>query len=169
MPYEFITTLLDFKEFQVSDLQVGDRNGSRVVIVTIEATEGTHRCGECGKTGLPGYDSSLQDVRPLMWWQSLTIVRFKRFRVSCPNCKGVRTEALGFVDIRGPRVTKPLLGLIYELCKVMTHKSGRGSSSPCLFNFQLRTEMPMHSHSPMKFWSRFWSRFHIKNGTKLHA
>ena len=29
------------------------------------------------------------------------------------------------MDLRGPRVTKPLPGLAYELCKVMTHKAVR--------------------------------------------
>ena len=122
MPYEFITTLLDFKGFQVSDIRTEDRSAFRRVFVTIESLEETHRCGECGKTGLPGYDSHLQEVRHLMWWQSFTVVRFRRYRVSCPDC-GIRTEALDFVDLRGPRVTKPLLGLVYELCKVMTHKA----------------------------------------------
>ena len=122
MPYEFITTLLDFKGFQVSDVRIEDRSAFRIVVVTLESLSGTHRCGECGKTSLPGYDSTEREVRHLMWWQSFTVVRFKRYRVSCPDC-GIRTEALDFVDLRGPRVTKPLLGLVYELCKVMTHKA----------------------------------------------
>jgi len=122
MPYELITALLNFPGFQVSDIRIEDRSTFRMVIVTLENLSGTHRCGECGKTGLPGYDSTERDVRPLMWWQCFTVMHFKRCRVRCPDC-GIRTEALDFVDLRGPRVTKPLLGLVYELCKVMTHKA----------------------------------------------
>ena len=122
MLYDLITTLLNFPGFQVSDIRTEDRSAFRMVFVTIESLEGIHRCGECGKTGLPGYDSHLQEVRHLMWWQSFTVVCFRRYRVRCPDC-GIRTEALDFVDLRGPRVTKPLLGLVYELCKVMTHKA----------------------------------------------
>ena len=122
MSYDLITTLLNFPGFQVSDIRIGDRSAFRRVFVTIESLEGTHRFGECGKTGLPGYDHHEQEVRHLMWWQSFTVVRFRRYRVSCLDC-GIRTEALDFVDLRGPRVTKPLPGLAYELCKVMTHKA----------------------------------------------
>ena len=58
-----------------------------------------------------------------MWLQSLTVVRFRGYRVQCPDC-GVRTEALDFVNVRGPHVTKSLGHLFYELCKVMTRKAG---------------------------------------------
>lgn len=122
MPYELITALLNFPEFRVVDVQIEDRPTHRVVVVFLERAEGFHRCGSCGKTGLPGYDSHEQDVRHLLWWQSLTVVRFKRYRVQCLDC-GVRTEALDFVDVRGPHVTRPLVHLVYELCKVMTHKA----------------------------------------------
>lgn len=57
-----------------------------------------------------------------MWWQWFTLVRFRRYRVDCPDC-GARTEALDFMDVRVPHVTKPLGHLVYELCKVMTHKA----------------------------------------------
>ena len=78
MPYDLITTLLDFPGFQVSDIRTEDRSAFRMVFVTIESLEETHRCGECGEMGLPGYDSHLQEVRHLMWWQSFTVVRFRR-------------------------------------------------------------------------------------------
>ena len=66
MTYDLITTLLNFPGFQVSDIRIGDRSAFRRVFVTIESLEGTHRCGECGKTGLPGYDHHEQEVRHLM-------------------------------------------------------------------------------------------------------
>ena len=55
-------------------------------------------------------------------WQHLTFLRFEHYRVDCPTC-GVRTEALNFVGIRGPRVTHALARLVSELCKVMTNKA----------------------------------------------
>ncbi len=55
-------------------------------------------------------------------WQHLAFLRFKRYRVDCPSC-GVRTEALDFVGIRGPRVSRHLAQLVSELCKVMTNKA----------------------------------------------
>ncbi len=107
MPYELITALLNFPGFQVSDIRIEDRSAFRRVFVTIESLKETDRCGSCRKTGLPEYDSHEQEVRHLLWWQSSTVVRFKRYRVQCPDC-GVRTEALDFVDARGPHVTKSL-------------------------------------------------------------
>ena len=54
--------------------------------------------------------------------QHPTVVRFDRYRVSCPTC-GVVTEGLDVLPVRGPRVTHPLAHLVYELCKVATHKA----------------------------------------------
>ena len=61
-------------------------------------------------------------MRHLLWWQHPTVIRFDRYRVSCPTC-GIVTEALDFLPVRGPRVTQPLAQLVYELCKVTTHKA----------------------------------------------
>lgn len=55
-------------------------------------------------------------------WQHISFLRFQRYRVDCPKC-GVRTEALDFVTIRGPLVTRHLSVLVSELCKVMTNKA----------------------------------------------
>lgn len=57
-----------------------------------------------------------------MLWHHLCFLRFERYRVNCPRC-GIRTEALRFVDVRGPRVTLRLAHLAAELSKVMTNKS----------------------------------------------
>lgn len=54
--------------------------------------------------------------------QHLSFLRFERYRVNCPKC-GIRTEALDFVTIRGPQVTRHLSTLVSELCKVMTNKA----------------------------------------------
>jgi transposase len=71
---------------------------------------------------LQGYDHVWQELRHLTLWQHQTVLRFQRYRVDCPAC-GVRTEALEFADVRGPRVTRALSALIYELCKVTTVKA----------------------------------------------
>jgi transposase len=88
----------------------------------LERTGAGHFCGGCGQGVLQGYDHTWQEVRHLSLWQHQTLLRFPRYRVDCPDC-GVRTETLDFVDVRGPRVTRALAGLIYELCKVTTVKA----------------------------------------------
>ncbi len=50
------------------------------------------------------------------------IIRFDRFRVSCPEC-GVVTESLDFMSMRGPWVTHPLAQLVNGLCKITTHNT----------------------------------------------
>ena len=51
-----------------------------------------------------------------------TVIRFDRYRVSCPTCKAV-TEAVDSLPMRGPRVPRPLAHLVCELYKVTTHKA----------------------------------------------
>jgi transposase len=70
------------------------------MIISLDLIRETHRCGGCGKKGLFEYDSHEQAVRHLLWWQGVTVVRFRRYRVSCPEC-GNRTEALDFVTFGG--------------------------------------------------------------------
>ena len=74
------------------------------------------------KEGLPGYDHKMQDVRHLLWWQHPTVIRFRRYRVFCTTC-GVVTEEVECLPVRGPRVTRSLAHLVYELCKITTHKA----------------------------------------------
>ena len=62
MPYGLITALLNFPGFQVTAIRIEDKSAFRRIFVTIESLEETHRCGSCGKTGLPGYDSHEQEV-----------------------------------------------------------------------------------------------------------
>ena len=90
--------------------------------MTLEREKMTFRCGSCGKEGLPGYDHKIQEVRHLLWWQHPTVIRFPHYRVVCQTYKVV-TEGLDFLPVRGPRATRPLAHLVYELCKMTTHKA----------------------------------------------
>lgn len=122
MQHTYLTTLLAIQGFQITSVEktvfMPARSG---LIIHMERTKEAYICGECGQAA-PGYDHRLQDVQHLTLWQHLTVLRFERYRVDCPTC-GVRTEALDFVGIRGPRVTHALAQLVSELCKVMTNKT----------------------------------------------
>jgi transposase len=101
---------------------VAEGTGGGLVRVRLERTRAGFICGGCGQGVLQGYDHTWQELLHLMLWQHQTLVRFPRYRVNCPDC-GIRTEALEFADVRGPRVTRALAALIYELCKVTTVKA----------------------------------------------
>ena len=118
MPDELITRLLGFPDFRLVDIETEERS----VVLTLERKEMTFRCGSCGKEGLPGYDHKIQEVRHLLWWQHPTVIRFPHYRVSCPTCKVV-TEEVEFLPVQGPRVTRPLAHLVYDLYKMTTHKA----------------------------------------------
>ena len=122
MPADCLTSLLGIQGFRVVRMtwqRIGKEHSA--VMIHLERNKGGYRCGECGQAA-PGYDHHWQEVQHLTLWQHLSFLRFKRYRVSCPTC-GIRTEALDFVEIRGPQVTRPLARLISELCKVMTNKA----------------------------------------------
>ena len=122
MPGDCLTSLLGIQGFRGVRLEwqrVG--KGHSAVMIHLERNKGGYRCGECGQAA-PGYDHHVQEVQRLTLWQHLSFLRFERYRVDCPTC-GIRTEALDFVEIRGPQVTRPLAALISELCKVMTNKA----------------------------------------------
>jgi hypothetical protein len=89
MPYELITRLLGFPDFRLVDIDTKERS----VVLTLEREKKSFRCGSCGKEGLSGYDHTMQEVRHLLWWQHPTVIRFPRYRVSCPRCGRV-TEAV---------------------------------------------------------------------------
>lgn len=117
-----LTMLLGFQGFRVAAVEeIAVMPAHSVLRVHLERITEGHVCGECGQAA-PGYDHTWQEVQHLTLWQHLTFVRFPRYRVDCANC-GVRTEALDFVEIRGPRVTCHLAQLVSELCKVMTNKA----------------------------------------------
>ncbi|MCQ5374902.1 MAG: ISL3 family transposase, partial [Candidatus Methanomethylicia archaeon] len=90
--------------------------------VNLKRTRKGYICGGCGKPVAQAYDHTWQELRHLTIWQHQTLLRFPRYRVICPDC-GVRTEALDFASVRGPRVTRALASLIHELCKVTTVKA----------------------------------------------
>lgn len=117
-----LTSLLETQGFRVKRLDPGFYKGQSSVTVQLERLKKGHICGKCGQGVKESYDSSWQEVQHLMLWQHVCFLRFKRFRVNCPRC-GIRTEALDFVEVRGPRVTRRLAHLAAELCKVMTNKS----------------------------------------------
>src|SRR3989338_1092543 len=122
MQQSCLTTLLGIQGFRVTSIkQTAVTPARSVILIHMERIRKGCLCGECGQAA-PGYDHTWQEVQHLTLWQHLTVLRFERYRVDCPAC-GVRTEALDFVGIRGPRVTHALGLLVSELCKVMTNKS----------------------------------------------
>jgi transposase len=123
MQTDYLTNLLGIKGYRVSAVeQTWDSLGRSIARVLLERIGGDYICGRCGRTVSTGYDHSTQELRHLMFWQHDTSIRFERYRVDCPGC-GVQTEALEFVGVRGPRVTRPLASLIHELCKITTVKA----------------------------------------------
>lgn len=123
MQQDYLTELLGIEGYRVIAVeQIGNAPGRSVVRVHLERARKGYTCGGCGKLVSGAQDHSLQELRHLTLWQHQTILRFPRYRAICPDC-GVRTEALEFADVRGPRVTRALSALIYELCKVTTVKA----------------------------------------------
>lgn len=121
MEPDCLTSLLGIQGFGVVGVEWTIRKKRGVVIVQLQRRKEGYICGECGQV-TPGYDHHWQEVQHLTLWQHLSFLRFERYRVNCPKC-GIRTEALDFVTIRGPQVTRHLSTLVSELCKVMTNKA----------------------------------------------
>ena len=122
MQYKYLTEFLEIQGFMVVDVKRTERKGRTAVIVYLERTRREYRCGGCGTLLATAYDSTEQEVQHLMLWNHLTYVNLLRCRVNCPTC-GIRTEALDFVTLRGPRLTKALAALVAELCKVMSNQA----------------------------------------------
>jgi len=123
MQPDYLTELLGIQGYRVVSVeQAEDSWGYSIVRVNLERTRKGYVCGGCGKPVAQAYDHTWQELRHLTIWQHQTLLRFPRYRVICPDC-GVRTEALDFASIRGPRVTRALDELIHELCKVTTVKA----------------------------------------------
>lgn len=118
----YLTKLLQIQGFQVERVTQGFHKGQKSVVIHLERKKSGYVCSTCGQATESGYDHSWQQAQHLMLWDWVCFLRFKRYRVNCPRC-GVRTEALDFVSVRGPCVTRSLAGLVAELCKVMTNKS----------------------------------------------
>jgi len=123
MQPDCLTELLGFQGYRVTAVEwFGKRAGLTGVRLHLERTAAGHMCGDCHRTVAQGYDHTWQEVHHLRLFEHHTVVRFPRYRVNCPVC-GIRTEALAFTGLRGPRVTRPLAALVAELCKVMTVKA----------------------------------------------
>jgi transposase len=123
MPEKCLTTLLGIQGYNVTAFeQISRDKGCSIVKVSLERRRKEYVCGKCGQVLTQGYDHTWQEVRHLTLWQHQTILRFPRYRVDCPHC-GIRTEALEFAEIRGPRVTRMLAAFASELCKVTTIKA----------------------------------------------
>ncbi|MBI5286555.1 MAG: transposase family protein [Deltaproteobacteria bacterium] len=93
--------------------------GGRVekAIFDLGRTEKRYICSGCGKVLDSYYDKASRQVRHLHLWRYVTVLRFDRVRVECPQC-GVKVEVPGFLD-RGRRETQQLAHQVSELCKVM--------------------------------------------------
>ena len=123
MQPDYLTALLGFQGYRVSAVeQIANLPGRSMLRIDLERTREGYVCGNCGKSVSGAQDHTIQELRHLTLWQHQTIIRFPRYRIVCPDC-GVRTEALEFAAVRGPRVTRPLSSLIHELCKVTTVKA----------------------------------------------
>jgi transposase len=122
MPDHCLTSLLEIQGFRVQRVETGVHQGQASATVHLERTKKGYVCGECGQAVKRGYDRSWQEVQHVRLWHRVCFLRFERYRVQCPRC-GIRTEALDFVEVRGPRVTLGLAHVVAELCKVMTNKS----------------------------------------------
>lgn len=119
MQYDYLTSLLGIQGFHITAVETEVRKKGSTVVVVLERDQTEYQCNKCGKKVTAGYDSKEFEVQHLMWWQHMTVLRFERYRADCPCC-GPKTEVLDFVDVRGPRVTKHLMHLVKELCKVTT-------------------------------------------------
>lgn len=118
---DYLTSLLEIQGFRVVKVERKIENERSGVILELERTTKNYICSGCGRQLTNAYDSRLQVVQHLSLWQHVTYLRFKRYRLKCPDC-GVKVEALDFVD-KYARVTTALSALVYELCKVMTCKA----------------------------------------------
>jgi len=117
----YLTSLLGIQGMRVTKIESVTQKGFIAVILDIEKTSKEFICGKCYRILNKAYDSRIQVVQHLRFWQHLTFLRFKRYRVECPDC-GVTTEAINFVESRC-RITTYLAKEVYELCKVMTNKA----------------------------------------------
>lgn len=117
----YLTSLLGIQGIRVTKIESVTKKGFIAVILEIERTSKEFICGKCYRIFNRAYDSRIQVVQHLRLWQYLTFLKFRRYRVECPDC-GVTTEAIGFVESRC-RITTHLAKEVYELCKVMTNKA----------------------------------------------
>ena len=118
---DYLTLLLGIQGFKVTNMERTMKKGFSAIVLDMEKTSKEFICGKCHKVLDKAYDSHIQVVQHLRFWQHLTFLRFRRYRVDCPDC-GITTEALKFMESRA-RVTSYLAKEVYELAKVMTNKA----------------------------------------------
>ena len=119
---DYLTDFLGIQGFSVVKVEKMIKKERSVIVVSLVHNRSSFLCSGCHQKVTTVYDSHWLEVQHLTFWQHLTFLRFRRYRVNCPRC-GIRTEELSFVKVRGPRVTTHLAHLVSELCKVMTNKA----------------------------------------------
>lgn len=114
---DYLTRLLGFQGFNVLKVEIEQEGDIEKAIITL-GREGRYICSSCGHEVYATHSSFTQEVRHLHLWRYLTILRFQKVKVRCPDC-GIKVEHLDFLE-RSKRITKELSYQISELCKVMT-------------------------------------------------
>jgi len=118
MQIDYLTKLLRFQGYGITDLKLERRKGKESVILEIRRERTGYECGKCGRWFKTYHSSWPIETQHLMLWQYPTFLKVRRYRVECPEC-GITMEPIEFMA-KGARVTHPLASLVYELCKVMT-------------------------------------------------
>lgn len=114
---DYLTRLLGFQGFHVSGVEIEKEGDIEKAIITLGRSNG-YICSNCGRQLHSTHSSFVQEVRHLHLWRYLTILRFEKAKVRCPDC-GVKVEKLDFLE-KNKRITKDLSHQVSELCKVMT-------------------------------------------------
>ena len=118
---DYFTGLLGIQGFVVEAVTQERHGWYSRVIIDIKREQQKFICSECGHVSDKGVEYRTRMIQHLSFWQHLSFLRFKQYRVDCPHC-GLQVEALTFVK-RYSRVSTMLGNLVYELCKVMTNKA----------------------------------------------
>ena len=116
-----LTTLLGIKGYRISGIAVEERKGRRVAVIDLIRSRRTFECGVCGRRLKKAHSHWVIEIKHLPLWEYSTILRLTRYRVHCPAC-GLTMERMPFIAEEG-RVTVPMAAVVFELCKVMTHKA----------------------------------------------
>lgn len=110
--------LLGIQGYCITKMEVQQRRGRQAVVLTLKRLRRRFECGRCGRKLKRAHSSWWIEVQHLPWWEYLTFLQVRRYRVDCPNC-GLQLEPLPFVA-EGARVTQSLAKVVYKMCKVMS-------------------------------------------------
>jgi len=116
-----LTTLLGIQGYRIVGVAVEERKKRRVIVIDLKRTKRMFECGICGKRLKKSHSHWDIEVKHLPLWEYRTILRLTQYRVNCQRC-GVNMERLPFIADDG-RVTLSMAAVVFELCKVMTHKA----------------------------------------------